>query len=1089
MNPTPAMIVHRSNRTEALLDALVAVVATPPDDPFAAETIVVQGAGMARWLSLTLARRLGIWANPAFPFPRKLVDDAAAAVLGPPPDGAAAFSADALLWAVAAELPQHLDTAPFAPLHSYLAGDSAGRKRLQLARRIADLFDQYALFRPEMLLGWQAGRADGATDEPWQPVLWRGLVARLGPAHPAARARDLLHALAEGGVPAAPFPRRVSVFGLSTLAPLYVRIFAALAAAVDVHLFVLSPTEHYWGDLQSPRRAARMQARLGGAAVVVNGHPLLASLGAVGRDFADGLEEAGDYEAHDAYRAPEGGSVLATLQADMLAMRARGSTPDTEPPLALPPGDDSVALHACHGPMREVEVVHDQLTALFEADPSLHPHDVVVMAPSIETYAPLIDAVFGSPSRPRIPFRTADRAARADAEVLDALLRAIDVVGGRFGASAVLDLLGLDPVRMRTGIAAEEMETLHRWVRDANIRWGANAAHRRAEGQPDCDLNTWRFGLDRLLLGYALPPEGDALFGAVRPIDGIEGGEAAVLGRLAAFVATLTSQRETLSASRPPGAWHEALTALLALLVERSAANAPQHEAIATALTSLAERAAVAGFVERVDLDTMRHLLEQALDQAGPPRGFGAGAVTLCELVPMRSIPFRVVCLIGLNDGAFPRTRRPLSFDLVAATPRRGDRSPREDDRYLFLEALLSARERMLITYVGQRISDNVAVPPSVVVSELCDAIDQTFRSDDDRTPSERLTVRHPLQPFSHRYFDGSPSLFSFSERHCAGARALQMPRATAPSFFTGPLDAGELETVDLDDLVRFFDNPSRAFLRSLGLYLDDDRDPHDDREPIVLNQLERWGLGDELMTSAAAGGDPAATRRRLIAEGRLPLGTPGVVLLDAIAPLATDIGAQARAARGPAPSCRDIDLTIDGVRLVGSLSGIGPEGLVGVQFSKLGGRHELRFWIRHLALAASGASGTSSLFGRHASKPQAAAIRFTAVNDPLRHLAALLAPFRDGRARPLAFFERASREYAARIAKRKGPDAAIAEAAKKFASGDFAAGDADDPSVAQLYPNGAPFAAAGPQRDAFAAVALAVYGPLLDHLGKEGAP
>lgn len=1083
MNATSVMIVHRSNRTEALLEALVAVVATPPDDPFAAETIVVQGAGMARWLSLSLARHLGVWANPAFPFPRKLVDDAAAAVLGPAPPGAAAFSADALLWAVAAELPQHLDTAPFAPLHSYLAGDTNGRKRLQLACRIADLFDQYALFRPEMLLGWQAGRAEGATDEPWQPVLWRGLIARLGSAHPAARARDLLHALAAGSVPAAPFPRRVSVFGLSTLAPLYVRIFTALAATVDVHLFVLSPTEHYWGDVQSPRRAARTQARLGETAVVGNGHPLLASFGAVGRDLADGLEEAGDYQAHDAYQTPDGGSVLATLQAEMLAMRARGADSDAEPPVALPRGDDSVALHACHSPMREVEVLHDQLTGLFEADPSLHPHDIVVMAPSIETYAPLIEAVFGSPSRPRIPFRTADRAARADNEVLDALLRAIDVAGGRLGASAVLDLLGLDAVRTRADIAAEEMEMLRRWVRDANIRWGADAAHRRAEGQPDCDLNTWRFGLDRLLLGYALPPEGEALFGAVRAIDGIEGGEAAVLGRLAAFVETLTSQCETLSAPRHPRAWHEALTALLAQLVERSAANAAQHEAIATVLTDLADRAAAAGFVETVDLDTMRRLLEQALDRAGPPRGFGAGAVTLCELVPMRSIPFRVVCLIGLNDGAFPRPRRPLSFDLIAATPRRGDRSPREDDRYLFLEALLSARERVLIIYVGQRISDNVAVPPSVVVSELCDAIDQTFHPDDGRAASQCLTVRHPLQPFSHRYFDGSSALFSYSERHCAGARALQAPRATAPPFCTEPLKAGALETVDLDDLVRFFDNPSRAFLRYLGLFLDDDRDACDDREPITLGPLERWGLGDELMTAATTGGDPTATQRRLIAEGRLPLGTPGVVLLDAIAPLATDIGEQARAARGPAPSRRDIDLTLDGIRLLGSLSGIGPQGLVGAQFSKLGGRHELRFWVRHLALAASGAPATSSLFGRHASKPQAAVIRYTAVSDPRRHLVALLALFRRGCERPLPFFEKASREYATRIARQKGPDVAIAEAAKKFASSDYAAGDADDPSVAQLYPNGAPFADAGPQRDAFAEVALQVYEPMLAHL------
>lgn len=1077
------MLVHRSNHTEALLDALTTLVGTPPDDPFAAETIVVQGVGMGRWLSLALARRLGVWANPAFPFPRKLVDDAATAVLGPPPDSAAAYRPESLLWAVAAELPRQLAAASFARLRTYLEDDRDGRKRLQLAARIADLYDQYALFRPDLLLDWDGGGNEGAAHDAWQPILWRALTRRLGPAHPAARAHDLLRALAAGIAPAPPFPRRVSVFGLSTLAPLYVRIFAALARTCEVHLFVLSPTEHYWGDLQS-RRAARRTQAAAGAADPAEGHRLLVSLGAVGRDFAGVLEDAGgDYQQDDDYRAPAGATALATLQADMLAMRVRGDTPGAEPRLPLSPDDDSIAFHACHSPMREVEALHEQLTALFEADPTLHPHDVVVMAPSIDSYAPLIEAVFGSPSRPRIPFRTADRTARATDAVLDAFLRAIDVLRGRLPASAVLDLLTLDPVRARVGIAAEEMETVRRWVREANVRWGANAAHRREEAQPSTELNTWRFGLDRLLLGYALPPEGEALFGGVRGVDGIEGGEAALLGRLAAFVDALTRQRAALATPRHPRAWRDALAELLALLVDRSVANAPRHEAITAALADLAAAADTAGFVDPVDLDTMRRLLEQRLAHSGPPRGFAAGAVTLCELVPMRSIPFRVVCLVGLNDGAFPRTRRPLSFDLVAANRRRGDRSPREDDRYLFLEALLSARERVLLTYVGQRVSDNSPVPPSVVVSELCDAIDQTFLPRGDQRASETLVVRHPLQAFSPRYFSGEPALFSHAEQLCAGARALQAPLAAVPPFCTRPIAAAPLESIDLDELVRFFDNPSRAYLRTLGLYLDEERDPPDDREPIDLDHLERWGLGDALVRVAAAGADPAAARRRLVAEGRLPLGTAGRLTLDGIEPCAARIGSTAREALGGTPARREIELILGGVRLTGVIAGVGARGLVVAQYSKVGGRNELRCWIRHLALAASGANRPTTLVGRGSDKAPCAVVGFNAVDDPRQPLEELLTLYRRGREFPLLFFEKASRAYAAKVAKGGAPAEGLAAALNAYAKASGPVpGDDDDASVAQLYPNGAPFADGGALQADFEATADAVFEPFFRH-------
>ncbi len=1088
---TPSLIVHRSNRIEALVDALAELVARPLPDPFAREWIAVQGRGMERWLTMELARRLGVWANPDFPFPRKLIERATAAVLGAPTPVRPVFDPDTLGWAIAEALSRALDHPAFAAIRRYLDDDPRGTKRVQLARRIADLFDQYAVYRPHMVLDWERGSGGD-----WQAELWRALIRTHGAHHAAARAQALLTALAAGQRPGAGFPSRVSLFGLSTLPPLYVQILAALASSVELHLFLLSPSR---GPLPTPSPLPEMATgegtcRPGVGAVEPPGIAevplLLASLGRVGREFQQVLEGLAAYQ-DDCYVDPGAASMLAVLQSDMLALRARGSGSDQVEPHALRAGDDSIAVHACHAPMREVEVLHDQLLALFDRDETLEPQHVVVMTPSVDAYAPVIDAVFGSGGRPPIPFRIADRSARAEQEVADAFLRGRELLRGRLPATAVLDLLGLAPVRARFGIAAEELERLRRWVVEAGIRWGADGVHRAELGQPDCDDNTWRFGLDRLLLGYALPGDGEVLFGGVLPYDDVEGSDAALLGRCAEFCATLGRFRTELRDPRHPAAWRDSLRALLAALVASTTATAHQHQALGSALDALAERAVAGGFTGAVDLDAMHALIAHELERGASPRGFLTGAVPFCELVPMRTIPFRVVCLLGLNDGAFPRPRRPLGFDHMAERTQPGDRTARDDDRYLFLEALLAARERLVVTYVGHSISDNTELPPSVVVSELLDAVDRSFTDPSGTRPRDRVVHRHALQPFSPRYFgrDAEQRLFSYARTHYAGAQALVGPREAVPPFLVAPLPAEPIAIVSLDALVRFFDNPSRWFLQQrLGVYLGRDAELLDDREPLELNRLDEWRVGDAVLHRALRGGDPVAAWAALHSGGTLPLGAPGRCAFDAIAPGAAALARTADGVRaGGRLALEEIDLCIEGVRLTGALRELWPGGQIAVQYARLGRRHELGLWIRHLARHAARASGAPSvLIGRPPKGEGRAEVWFAPPQEPLRLLGELLRLFQLGRRAPLPFFALASRAIAETLRRPTAtPEGAWEDARKAFAANSFGRGDTDDPYVAELYPNGPPFDAAGsglPLEVAFADAAQAVFGPLLRH-------
>jgi exodeoxyribonuclease V gamma subunit len=1107
--------VHRSNRTERLVDALARTVAQPLASVFQAEWVTVSSPGMERWLSMELGKRLGVWANPAFPFPRKLIETVLAAVL-PDSEAQLAYDPTCMLFAIARLLRERADDPELAqpvqycelsqPVHSS-AEATRDRRRLALAQRLADLFDQYLTYRPELALGWEAGvGADPADFANFQGPLFRALAREYGPHHLPARARAVLRSLAKAGLPAG-LPERLHLFGISTLPPLYLDVLAALAEHCEVHLFLLSPTREYYGDLRSARerkRRSRRQLSFGEAAFRSEPHALLASLGRHGREFNDLLEELPQYaEARtDLYEDPGTDSLLHALQADLLALRTRGQAPDELAPLPLTAADRSLSIHACHGPMREVEVLHDQLCELISA--GVEPHEIIVMTPNIRDYAALIDAVFSQAEaqRPSIPFRIADRGA-ADSEPLIAALDALlDVLQSRFGANQVLDLLGLPLVRDRFGIAPDQVETLREWVEASGIRWGVDAAHRGEVGQPEFAENTWRFGLARLALGFSTGAAPAQLFAGVAPA-AIDSADGALLGSFLEFCKQLFAFRIELRAAASAPVWSERLARLLGALLAGDSSSAAEHKLVRRALSELEQHAARADFDEAFDLTTLRALLTRTLSSRLPAHGFLSGGVTFCQLMPMRSIPFKVLCLLGMNDGVFPATDSTLAFDLMQRERKPGDRSRRDDDRQLFLEALLCARESLIITFIGQSLKDGKLLPPSVLVNELIDHVSQNFVLPDAANAEDaqaavqrmerRLVLRHPLSAASPRYFgtDSDPRLFSFSSASCQAAAALCQPSRRRPSFsqLRSP-EHDRLIEVSLADLERGLMRPSREFCqRRLALYLGDDLARVEEREPFALSHLERWQVASDLLHDQRRGDGAVDALTVLRAEGRLPLAAAGRLEQAA---LQADVTAILRAldetARSEPLPTLEVDLTLGGVRVTGRIDGLWSAGHVRAQYSKLNSRQELRHFIRHVVLRCVALQAPqlrlpdkSILIGRD-EKGAIGTLHFVDIRDPAALLAELLRTYELALNGPLPLFPAASRGYAEALVSGKPRDLAIAQARRMFmasSSQDFGA-DNQDAYVQQLFTD---FDVALEQRPReFEAAAERVYVPLFDH-------
>lgn len=1094
------MFVVRSNRVEHLFDALAQTLETTEKDPFVTETIVVQNRGLATWLSLELARRTGLSAGIDYPFPRRLIDRLVSQILGP--DRFDAYTPSNLLWNILTLLPASLEHSSFAELSRFIERDPAPKQRFQLAQRIARVFDQYAMFRPDVLLRWQEGQHDD-----WQARLWRSLVAKLGPRHLPALSRDLLSALHNGHIDPTLLPHQINIFGVSTLPPLFIELFAALGRVVPVHLYVVSPTQEFWAELPTEREALRETDHRGVTLSEIP--PLLSSLGTVGREFQHTLEtKAEHYQAIDLYIDPtptmRAATLLEQLQADLLHLRRR-EPGSAAAPLPLQPNDRSLQLHSCHSPMREVEVLHDQLQAMFDDDPSLAPQDMLVMMSDVDVYAPLVEAVFQREGGPSIPFCVADRALRGASDTIEAFHRLLALVGGRVPASAILDLLALEPIVRRFEIPPEDLDVLRHWIRECGIRWGIDEGHRTEHGQPSFRENTWKFGLERMLLGYSLPNTGDTLFEGISPYDPIEGQQAQLLGQLAALCESLFAAVRSLDGPRPVAQWRDALIPMIHNTLSGDDSWSWDIQQLIQTIEMIADEAQAAGFEDEIDLASMQRLIDERIEDERSSRGFLAGGVTFSAMVPMRSVPFRVVCILGLSEHQYPRHDVAVSFDLIARHRRAGDRSRRHDDRYLFLEALLSARDRLQLYYVGQSVHDNSERPPSVVVTELLEHVNQAFVCTDspgDGAVQSMLTVAHPMQPFSPRYYDPTqnPELFSYETAYVDGAIALTDPsqRLEKRLFLTEPLRASALDPdapLSLESLVWFFRSPPAALIRRrLGVRLDEHIRTMQDREPMELDELERWSVGDQVLRHRLHGLDDDQTLALLRASGQLPLGSIGSATYKSIARKVDPIVRAVQDLRdSTALPPLEIDLFVGATRLVGTLHDRWENGTSSVQYARLSPHHRLAAWIHHLVLCIAAPADqhrTTALIARSDQHDEAATCIYPPVEDAYTYLQSLVELYRIGQTEPLLLFPKTSWAFVQAFIKDQDHRAALEQARRQWRD-HFRPwlGEANDPYIRRLFgdddifdPNYRLFEGYATQSGHFMELAIRVFEPLLRH-------
>lgn len=943
-----AIHVYESPTFEPLWQRFRDFINQPLSSPLAVERIVVPGRGWESVISRRLAEERGCWAQFEFLAFGNWIARILETVLTP--ELAPKREPDSLTWAVAKRLPLLATDPEFRDVARYIYPTSKQldpQRLVELSRRIGQLLDRYLLERPELIDSWERSRVWPYANEEvplaarWQQRLWSHITEQFRFRSVRAMANDVERLMNHR-------PRatdeRISVWFAGGATGAQLRFLEAVGRHTEIALFSIVPATEFWGDMQSRRLLLKKRrqsdvslrefCRVEGIEFL---HPLLASCGELSRQLqmlmADCEHEAWrfeDWSDRDHNSSPEETTLLQCLQSDI---RSAG-----EPAPRAWPSDDSLRIHSCHTPMREVEVLRDQLRAAFEADSTLMPEDVAVFCPDLETYAPLVQAVFGADSAQNggsIPFQISGRSPRRTRPIFESYFRLLATLQGRFALGEIVDLLHVEAVGTKAGFDADGVAEIAAWAADSGVRWGLDAEQRQAEGLPATDLNTWSFGLDRLLLGYAMPPGGDSMVSDVVALDRAAGLSGATLGRLWSFIERLREWHEKLKTSRSLGAWREELAGLVLDFLDPGDDEGGLQRLL-TAIDHLAELAETNEFDLPLPFAVAAREIEREVDETAGGNPFRVGGVVFSDLSSLRSIPYRVIALLGMNDGEFPRRERPMRFDLIAQRPAIGDRTPRLEDRHLFLEAVLAAQDRLLITFVGQGIRDQKPRPPSVVVEELLALLEHSDASDEHiRNVRESVFVTHPLQRFSPKYFDGSDDkLFSYEASSLQAAISLSQEKSVPRPFADQPLPPVETDNeLELDALRLVLSEPWRLYLQRLHISLSGRDAETKDREPLLLDHLEEWHIGDRWLRERMSGASVEQLKRRFERSGFLPAGPLGEATVKRFITTTENIVGRARREgfpEQPEPA---------------------PSAVRRTRFANMKLKHALELWFEHVVL------------------------------------------------------------------------------------------------------------------------------------------
>ena len=881
------------NQIEPLADMLCEQLRNASgNDIFNKDYIIVESRGLEQWLKHKIADVNGISALLKFPSPEQFLNKLFRTLSTEINEfNCSDFSPEVMMWTIMEELPVLIEQAflsdgkLFDDIIRYLEiidkdiNSIDSLKLLQLSEKISEIYNNYLAYRPDCILAWEGNREfisnvpESFIVDSWQKKLWLRITDRLGGGHLPSLAYKYIK-LESANTALSKLPSRIFIFGISSMPPFYLDILSKLAEHIDVFFFYRSICREQWGKIVPENdifKYISMSKTLTSTAMPDAKNELVELMTEKERIFLRLLVSSGVIDNDKDYissKCNEEETLLSNLQDDILNNREL----DTDKYIL--DYDDSIQFHSFHSPIREIETLHSYLLKfLDESKGRIKPSDILVMAPNIEKYIPFIETVFKSAKHNDnyIYANITDGSIKGTAPETEIFIKILKTVSSRFKVTELFSILSSKAVYKKFGLYETDLEHIHKWLNECAVSWGIDEVDRKEILHTDNVFteNSWKAGLDKMLMGYAMLSSEmnitesiyvDNKNNSILPYDEIEGGSSEVLGKFIDFTKRVFELKNRLGKKMTATDFHENLIDAVDSFFYKDTDTADGIELLYLSVNQMFDNITKSEYNKRIDLIIITAYLENHLKNEKVPGLLLRGGVSFCNLTPIKNIPSKIVCMIGMNEEDFPVRNTNFGFDLMADNPRSCDSSKKDDDRYVFINGILNASKKLYISYIGRSIRDNSEKLSSVLVSELKEYIDKyyNYKDSNDNLVSNALTLEHPLHSFSPKYFtntfekDKRLKLLSFSKEYCLAAKLLTSIEVDKDYMidFSEGLPIIEKDYIGIEDLSNFFKNPSKYLLTnrldiSLKIYL---KEELQDKEIIEIDNLENYSLKQELL-------------------------------------------------------------------------------------------------------------------------------------------------------------------------------------------------------------------------------------------------
>lgn len=1039
---TMTFTIYHSNHLDSLqYMASYIIQAEPLKNPLLPEYFIIHSSGMTNWLKSTLAENHNIFAHTRLEFPINQIVTIIEDLLTDEERQKTnlRISRLTLTWAVY-DILIHSSLDDLDILEKYLSGVVSEHKDIRtmsLAEEIAGLFDKYLAYRPSWFSAWEKNQLlfNDSLDELWQQKIWQKIYQKVIPKYYLANIAELLKNIPNDRYDDPKIPTRLFVIGISTLPPLFIELLQILSQNIDIHLFFTNPSQYYWGDLTqyrnrkipriifetSEKRHDLLSMEIPEDSFLTDaddqeqwlefhGNPMLASFGKIGRDFIHLLSQYDNIKEIEAFSEPTTEGLLGYVQTEIFNLSAIDIN---EPKYSLFEDDNSISFHSHYSERREVEGLYDQLLHAFNDDPDLEPKDIIVMVSDIDRYRPMIEAVFGSPAskESQIPFSISDFTLGKNEPILDAFMLLLSIQESHFSVTDLLMLLEIPELAERFNITQDDRSLIKIWIENTNIKFGIDEAHLAELHVREDFTNTWLWGLKRLLLGYSFDEAIDVDNVIAFPY--IQGGDAIILGHLADFVDALISLKTTLAQSYSLEEWRVILPEIWTSFYIDTPETQQRLQYLQSMWNTFLDEGNNIQFEDTISIHLVKRHLNESLSSFRPESRFLTGSVNFCTFVPMRSIPFKIVCMLGMNQDSFPHRKQYPEYDLMQAHPQRGDRSTVNDERYLFLEAILSAQQKLYISYIGKNIHNNSEMFPSLFVKELQHYLEEIAEGN-EKSVTEQLTIHYPLSPFSTSLFEAGSKIQSFQKDWLPSIHLLKEDNYS-PKY-------SEINQISIKSLIDAFKDPLKEYsIQNFGInYFQKNIQEIDDDELFSLatqDALERYKAQLELMEELFYNDisndllhDYAHHElfERYKAEGRLP--KFAFAKLDwrkFIEPI-FKIVLEAKFKGCEYGKEQPISIMIDDVKLEGTVMGVNSNQQFMVYVSKLNQKRQFNSYITHLINTVHlNRPITTTIYYYEDSKVFMSQIPEKTVEEATNHLRILIEGYKDNIKQPFISLEK----------------------------------------------------------------------------------